>query len=276
MPAPEPVITVDLVAPERAALVELLESLSDAEWQRPTVCAGWSVKDLVLHVLGDDLGLLSRGRDGFAYGGPEDASWESLVAFLNEWNERWVEGTRRLSSRVLLELLRGVAPEVEAYFASLDLHAIGGPVSWAGPEPAPVWLDVAREYTERWLHQQQIRDAVARPGLDDRRFIGPVIETFVRALPRAYREVGAPPGTKVAVVVTGDGGGVWSVERGWTGWTLASGTAPGATATVRLDRETAWRRSTRGIDRDTAASRAQIDGDRDLGAVALDAVAMIA
>ena len=36
-------------------------------------------------------------------------------------------------------------------------------VNWAGPEPAPIWLDPAREYTERWVHQQHIRDAVRNP-----------------------------------------------------------------------------------------------------------------
>ncbi|HEX3202686.1 MAG TPA: hypothetical protein VHW42_12245 [Actinomycetes bacterium] len=40
------------------------------------------------------------------------------------------------------------------------------PVSWVGPDPAPNWLDVAREYSERWTHQQQIRDAAEIPGRD--------------------------------------------------------------------------------------------------------------
>lgn len=29
-----------------------------------------------------------------------------------------------------------------------------------------MWLDAAREYTEFWVHQQQIRDATGRPGAD--------------------------------------------------------------------------------------------------------------
>jgi hypothetical protein len=58
-----------------------------------------------------------------------------------------------------------LGPIVDAYFASLDLDSLGGPVSWAGPEAAPVWFGVAREYTERRHHQQQIRDATGRPPL---------------------------------------------------------------------------------------------------------------
>lgn len=48
----------------------------------------------------------------------------------------------------------------------LDLNALGGPVEWAtGSDPAPAWLDIAREYMERYIHQRQIRDATGRPGL---------------------------------------------------------------------------------------------------------------
>jgi len=35
-------------------------------------------------------------------------------------------------------------------------------VSWAGPEPAPVWLDAARDFSEYWTHQQQICDATGQ------------------------------------------------------------------------------------------------------------------
>src|SRR5205085_5325290 len=88
---------------------------------------------------------------------------EGLVAALNRWNEEWVAALRRLSTPLQIDLLAFTAPAIVAFFATLDPHAIGGTVSWAGPAPLPVWLDTAREYTERWLHQQQIRDALAAP-----------------------------------------------------------------------------------------------------------------
>src|SRR5918999_4565283 len=61
---PEPVLVADLFPRERAGLLGVLDSLRPEDWGRPTVCDGWSVKDLVAHLLADDLGLLSRGRDG--------------------------------------------------------------------------------------------------------------------------------------------------------------------------------------------------------------------
>ena len=163
----------------------MLQKTGSAE----TICPGWSVKDIAGHLLGDDLGLLSRGRDDYASPsfatGLDISTLSGLIAAIDRQNALWVETMRRLSPRVLMELLQVSGTLTEAYFASLDLAALGGPVDWAGPGPAPVWLHVAREYTERWVHQQHIRDAVGRPGLNERRWLGPVLETFVRGLSRA-------------------------------------------------------------------------------------------
>ena len=46
------------------ALVDLLTDLSPDDWQKPTVCAGWTVKDIAAHLLGGEIGILSRKRDG--------------------------------------------------------------------------------------------------------------------------------------------------------------------------------------------------------------------
>jgi hypothetical protein len=39
-------------------------------------------------------------------------------------------------------------------------------VSWAGEETSSNWFDTARELTERWHHQQQIRLATIGPHAD--------------------------------------------------------------------------------------------------------------
>src|SRR6185295_15700965 len=120
---------------------------------------------------------------------------------------------------------------------SLDPHAIGGPVDWAGPDPAPVWLDVAREYTERWAHQQQIRDAIEplRPGvaaaLKAPRFFAPLLDTYARGIPRAFRDTRASEGTHVRIEITGAVDRAWSLVRGAGRWALYTDveTPPAAT-----------------------------------------------
>jgi uncharacterized protein (TIGR03083 family) len=212
-----PIDARPLFPEERAALLELLVGLTPDEWQAPTVCPGWSVHDLALHLLFVDLGVLSRQRDHY-FGRPQDApaaplDWDQIVVLVNENNDAWLRGARRISPPLLIDFLRLTGDQLTRFYATLDLDALGGAVNWAGPDPAPVWLDVAREYTERWVHQQQIRDAVGKPGLTARRFYFPVLDAFARAIPHTLRDVTASPGARVALVVTGEAGGIWTAAR---------------------------------------------------------------
>jgi len=203
-----PVLVADLFPAERVALLGMLRSLSPAEWSSPTVCAGWPVKDVALHLLAGDLSKLARGRDGFdAPPGtvplPSPTDFVSLVAFLDALNARRVRELRWLSTPVLVDLLAATGPALHAYLAELDPFEPGERVSWAGEAPAPNWLDVAREFTERWVHQQQIREAVGRPGLVQPHLLHPVLATFARALPRALRDADAVVDSSVLLHVTG-------------------------------------------------------------------------
>src|SRR5262249_36935211 len=149
--------------------------------------------------------------------------------------------TRRISPPVLIELLLLSGQDIAAWFASVDPFATGGPVQWAGPEPAPVWLDTAREYTERWVHQQHIRDAVGQPGLTQPQFLAPVLAAFVRALPQALRTASAPDGTALRLIVSGEAGGEWYAVRQDQRWLLTGEGVSSPRATVVLDQDTAWR-----------------------------------
>jgi uncharacterized protein (TIGR03083 family) len=274
MRPPDPVSVLDLFAEDRAALLELLTSLSAEDWDTPTPCEGWSVKDVADHILGGDLANLSRRRDEYARDAP--APDQDLVIFLNDSNDTWMRAARRLSPRLVCDLLREVGPPLFAYFASLDLMAIGAPVFWAGPRPAPVWLDLAREFTERWHHQQHIREAVAQPGQTEARFMFPVLATFAFALPVALRDADVALGTIVHLHVEGAGGGDWSVQRNEHGWRLYLGRPTAAAAHVTVDQADAWRLYTKGLAPAQAQAAATITGAQNLGQHLLDAVAIIA
>lgn len=280
----EPIIIVDLFLEERDALLTLLLNLTDTQWQMPTICDGWSVKDIALHLFGDDVGLLNRTPE-FKF--PVSAgleSWDALVQFINTSNQQWVEVNRRISANLLCELLGLTGHKVHQRIQSLDMFALGEPVSWAGPEPAPIWLDVAREYTERWMHQQQIRDALDAPPLTNVHFFAPVLDTFVRALPHTYRNLSpeTKTGTSVLLEITGAAGDKWILRRDDGGWNLyvADPSDPSEVitpnATVTLDQDVAWRVFTRGISQSEAEQKTRIDGDYTLGHRVLDAVAIIA
>lgn len=271
----DPIIVIDRFPEILAGLLGLLESLDADEWRRPTACAGWSVKDVALHLLGGDIGILSRSRDRHVLGA-NVSGWEDLVALINNLNAEWVQVARRVSARLLCDLLRFTGPQVNDYFRTLDPHALGGPVSWAGPDPAPIWLDLAREYTERWHHQQHIRDAVGRPGFMDPRYLGPALAAFVYGLPRAYRDVVASDGTIVALTINGPAGGAWSMLRERDKWMLYGSADRAPAAELIIDQDLAWRLFTRGVSAADAGAAAIVKGDAALARQALEIVALIA
>lgn len=275
MKKPEAIQVVHLFPETLDALLDLLSDLSPEDWQKPTACAGWTVKDIAAHLLGGEIGILARKRDGYAFSGSPIIDWRDLVTLINELNDSWVKATRRLSPRLLCDFLRFTGEQANLYFASLDPEALGDPVDWASPEPAPVWLDLAREYTERWHHQQQIRDATARSGLNGPRYLAPVLDAFVRALPRAYSDIQAEEGAQVTLAITGPSGNRWHLLREGGVWQLYLDAAQPSLATVSLDEDVAWRLFTKGIKPEAARARAVIEGDERLALPALGMISII-
>lgn len=273
-----PLYVSHLFAPLGARLIELLRELTDEEWQRPTLCSLWSVKDIAAHLLDGNLRRLSSTRDG--YFGPAPGpigSYADLVAYLNRLNADWVSAARRLSPRVLTDLLEGAVKDVHELFASLDPHAPAVfPVAWAGEERSENWFDIARDYTEQWLHQAQIRLAVARPDIMEPELYHPVLDTFMRALPHTYRNVEAGEETLLSVVVTGDAGGYWFLRRDDDGWRLYDQADGDLVAEAIIPQEIAWKLFTKGIDKEEARSRIMVGGDHVLGWEILNTLAVMA
>jgi hypothetical protein len=99
---------------------------------------------------------------------------ETLPSYLARTNDEFVRAARQCSPQVMIELLAHLGPQLDQTWAKTDLAAPADlDVSWAGPDTSPAWLDIARDYTEFWVHQQQIRDAVDRPGADRPQLLHP-------------------------------------------------------------------------------------------------------
>ncbi len=272
----EPVFTAHLFPKIEALLLELLRGLAPEDWGRPTLAGGWNVKDVAGHLLDTHLRKLSGCRDGWRPpdGGP--AAGEDLVAFVNRLNRDGVAAARRFSPRVLVALMDVASAESCRYHQALDPFAEAPfAVSWAGESRSLNWFDTAREYTERWHHQQQIRVAVARPGIETRELYYPVLDCFMRALPFAYRGLERPVGTLARFIVSGDAGGAWLLFREPDGWRLAGEGTGGAASETTIPQAIAWRLFTKGIGRDDARAQVQVSGDAELGLEILRMVAIV-
>jgi uncharacterized protein (TIGR03083 family) len=239
----QPILTAHLFAPLNDELVALLRGLSSNEWNTPTVAGAWTVKDVAAHLLDTTLRRLSMHRDAYE---PPPRDVTSISALVNDLNAEGVSFARRLSPQMLADLHDRYGAQLAEFFATLDPFADAKwGVSWAGEERSPMWFDVARELTEKWHHQQQIRDATGRAPLYEP-YLAPVIATFMRALPFTYRDVDA------SIVVRIDGA-AWSLVRG----RLHDGEAEHADVRVTLTGDRAWRLFTRQkID-----AKAVIEGD---------------
>lgn len=258
-----PVYTAPLFAPLHRELIALLRGLDADAWLRPTVAGRWRVRDIAAHLLDGDLRRLAATRDGHALAPDRPLhSFGDVVRFINELNATGVHWAERLSPRLLVELLEVTGPSVAELMAALPPHEEAmWAVAWAGEDRSENWMDVGRDYTERWHHQMQIRDAVGAPGLLERRWIAPLLDLSVRALPRAYAALAAPAGTAVVLEVAGDAGGAWSVVREAAAWRVYRGAADAPGAVVRATPDDAWRLLYNALPPERARATLEISGD---------------
>ena len=261
-----PILTAHLFPKLDAMLLELLRSLTPEDWEKQTVSPKWKVKEVAAHLLDTPLRGVSIARDGYSPEASRISSGIELAAYINRLNEEGVSLYRRLSPAVLISLMQVASQLLAEYHHSRDPDA-DAPygVSWAGEENSSNWFDTAREFTERWHHQQQIRLAVNKPGIMTRELYHPVLDCFLRALPFTYRTVSAKPGTYVQINVSGECGGSWYLSRAEQAWQLTEEPLGDRLSETTIPQEIAWRIFTKGIDRESALPQVKISGDTKLG-----------
>jgi len=273
----KPILTAHLLPIVEARLIELLKSLRASDWKTATIAPGWKVKDVASHLLDTQLRKLSIVRDGYLPGPPPPIkSHADLVALVNRLNREGVEKYRPLSPAVLIALMEVASREHAAFHQSLDpmeLAEFG--VSWAGETQSPNWFDTARELTERWHHQQQIRLATNKPGIMTRELYHPVLDCFMRALPFTYRTITADAGAHLRFNVSGDCGGSWYLVRQENGWRLIDTPEGRELSETTIPQEIAWRIFTKGLDRQSARSQVTVRGDEALGGHVLSMISII-
>ncbi|UOQ70858.1 maleylpyruvate isomerase N-terminal domain-containing protein [Hymenobacter cellulosilyticus] len=273
-----PLATAHLFPVLDQLLLGVLASLTPAQWEQPTLAPQWRVRDVALHLLDGNLRALSMLRDGYFGQQPAGFSYGEIVEFLNQLNADWVRAGQRLSPGVIRWLLEISGPEYNRYLASLDPEAPATfSVGWAGETESANWFHVARDYTEKWHHQQQIRQAVGQEQpLLSRELYHPFLATCLRALPHHYRGVAAEAGQVVGFTITGPAHDTWYLRRGAEGWELSQNYAGPLAASVTIDGAVAWRLFTKSLPRNLAAAHIHFDGETRLGEPVFDLLTVMA
>lgn len=146
-----PIDTRAMFRPVSTELVTLLRGLASPDWERPTVAGAWAVCDVVAHLIDSRFRRLSFHRDRLPPPPPPTSinSERDFVDFINILNAQWVAALKRLSPRVLTDLLDAASREVADWFEALPLDAPAlFPVSWAREEESQGWFDIGREFTD--------------------------------------------------------------------------------------------------------------------------------
>ncbi|MDE3161836.1 MAG: maleylpyruvate isomerase N-terminal domain-containing protein [Acidobacteriota bacterium] len=259
------ILCANLVRKVDEQLIDLLQLLSAQEWDIQTIAPRWKVRDAAAHLLDTALRKLSLVRDSWFVENSHPCSPPEVIALVNRLNEEGVTVYRRLSPPVLIEMMSIACNQSAIFHESLDPFAPATfNVSWAGEDVSLNWFDTARELTERWHHQQQIRLATDRTGIMTPELYYPVLDCFVRGLPYAFRDSDAPTGTNVLLDVTGECGGQWVLSREANSWVFLSDIPKDITCKVTLPQSIAWRVFTKGIARDATLAQVQIEGNQDL------------
>ncbi len=140
-------------------LVALAEDLGPDDWDRPTACPGWSVKDQVSHVIGTEAMLLGRPN-------PEVDLPDDLAHVRNDigrFNEAWVEAYRGCMPAGVLADLREVIGERREALAAMGQDAFDEEsFTPAGRDTYGRFMRI--RVMDMWFHDQDIRRAVDRPG----------------------------------------------------------------------------------------------------------------
>jgi uncharacterized protein (TIGR03083 family) len=181
--------------------LDLVTPLSQAEWDAPTALPGWSVGDIVAHV-GWIEGLLMGETDP-----PHEPDWAALPHAVTDFG-RITEipvDMRRSWTReaVLIELSERIsrrAGELAAgpHDAALEVM---GPLG-----RAPLGIVLRMRTLDTWVHEQDIRDALGRPGHLDSAGARATAAQLLPGLGKVWaKRAGAQAGDVLEVRITGPG-----------------------------------------------------------------------
>lgn len=245
------------------SITDLCATFTETEWKAPTDCPQWTVQDQVAHMLGTE----SRVFLGRPMPEHTPLDMDHVQNDIGRMNEIWVDSRRSWPGARVLEEFREVTGE--RLKALRAMHE----ADFAAPMQTPIGPGTVRDFLhirifDCWVHEQDMRRAVGRPG----HLEGPVAEYSVGRLAMAMpfvvgRKAQTADGTTVTFEITGPAGRMLPI--GVEGGRAKALEASPATPTVRLtmDVETLnclgcgrW-----APDQVLQSGKVRIDGNRTLG-----------
>ncbi|MFE3545020.1 maleylpyruvate isomerase family mycothiol-dependent enzyme [Nocardia sp. NPDC059177] len=153
----------DLLAQQWEAIAALVADLDEKAWRRPSPLPGWTIFDVVAHMVGTESWLLGQTPPPHDPLRPK-TDVRTLPHVRNEvavLNEIWVDRLRPLSGKRLLALFDEVTEQRRAALVALDDAA------WAEPTVSPVGQVAYGRFMrvrlfDCWMHELDLADGIGR------------------------------------------------------------------------------------------------------------------
>jgi len=249
-------------------IADLTADLTPEQWQLPTECPGWSVHDNVAHMIGTERMLLGEQPTAEA----PDAS--HVRNDIGRANEAWIATYRDWEGPELRDEFGAVTARRLEVLRSL------GADDWdregftpEGPGPYRQFMEI--RVFDCWFHDQDMREALDRPGFLE----APVADLSIERIPPKAlgyvvgKKAAAPPGTTVVFTVDGATPLVASVTVPPEGRAVVTpGALDAPTVAITTDRRTFTRLAGGRWTGDHARTHGhvRVDGDAELGARIVD------
>ncbi|ULE35430.1 maleylpyruvate isomerase family mycothiol-dependent enzyme [Mycobacterium sp. IDR2000157661] len=180
---------------------DLVSGFEEDQWQAQTSLPGWSVRDVVAHVVGTESMLHGIGTPDADV---DISTLEHVRNDIGAMNERWVRRLRTLPADELLDQYRSITAERREALAAMPEDAWNEvTMTPAGPDTYGRFMRV--RVFDCWMHEHDIRDAVGKPAAD------PAGAPASQALDEVAASMGfvvgklgkAPDGSRVSIELTG-------------------------------------------------------------------------
>ncbi len=251
-----------------ADFVALARDIPREQWDLPTDLEGWTVKDNVAH---------TAHLEGVLAGGPEETvqvpEASHVKGLMGYYTEQGVLARRdRVMESLADEIERSVATRSAALRAEPPTDPTAAPPRTLGGVPWDNQTLLSNRPLDVWMHEQDIRRAIGRPGGFSSPVTTHVLQVFGRALPMVVGKRIAPPaGTTVCIAVP-DAGLLSTVRVGDDGRASRVEEASPPTTKITLSPQDFVVLS--GGRRPPDSTQAVIEGDEDLGRRLLGAMAV--
>lgn len=244
-------------------ILTLLGELGPREWELPTDCPGWTVRDVVAHLAA----LEHEMATGEGPGAIDTGAREVVSTF----TQAGVDARRGRTPADLMSELHTAHEQRAEQLRTADLTDPAGTPDRTPGEIVWDWQTLLRNRAiDMWVHEQDIRRATDRPGGMDTPGADVTTAVFTAALPYVIgKRVSPAPGTTIGVHI-GDRATAYSVDD--NGRCHPTDATAHPTASLRMSRETftvlaAGRR-------DPDGQQVDIDGDQGLATQLLRSLAV--